>query len=107
YELIDLGIGDIYRESLDTSVKLAVDVLAGLGHRRYTAVRQGQNFLQYDEASLSELTTLRSDMKKYIIRAREHFELQEELLSRDLKEDLSAGDHAWDSDQVREGFKNI
>ena len=44
YELIDMGIKDIYRESLHTSVKLAVDVLARLGHRRYTATRRVRNF---------------------------------------------------------------
>ena len=49
YELIDMGLKDIYRESLHTSVKLAVDVLGKLGQRSYSATRQGQKFLQYDE----------------------------------------------------------
>ena len=101
YELIDLGITEIYRESLHTSVKMAVDVLTRLGHRRYTAMRQGQKFLQYDEDALSRMAELRHDQKQYILKARENFTMQEELLSRDIQQDLSENDHAWDSEEIR------
>ncbi len=84
YDLIDMGLSDIYRESLHTSVKLAVDVLGKLGQRSYTATRQGQKFTQYDEAALREMADHRHDMKKYVMKAREIFRLQEELLAKDL-----------------------
>jgi monovalent cation:H+ antiporter-2, CPA2 family len=102
YDLIEMGLTDIYRESLDTSIKMAVDVLTKLGHRRYTATRQGQKFLQYDEEALVKMSGLRHDMKQYILKARENFQLQEHLLSQDLKQDLSENDHAWDSEEIRE-----
>jgi monovalent cation:H+ antiporter-2, CPA2 family len=102
YDLIEMGLTDIYRESLDTSIKMAVDVLTRLGHRRYTATRQGQKFLQYDEEALIKMAGLRHDMKQYILKARENFQLQEQLLSQDLKQDLSENDHAWDSEEIRE-----
>ena len=51
YDLIDLGVKDFYRESLDTSVRLGIDVLIKLGYRKYTATRAGQNFIKYDEAA--------------------------------------------------------
>jgi CPA2 family monovalent cation:H+ antiporter-2 len=105
YDLIDLGLTGIYRESLHTSVKMAVDVLTQLGHRSYTAVRQGQKFLEYDEAALTRMAELRHDQKQYILKARENFQLQEELLAQDLKQNLSANDHAWDSEEIREGLK--
>ena len=44
YTLMDMGIRNIYRESLDTSVRLGVDALVELGFRRYSATRAGQNF---------------------------------------------------------------
>jgi hypothetical protein len=47
---------------------------------------------------------LRHDMKQYILKARENFQLQEQLLSQDLKQDLSENDHAWDSEEIREGL---
>jgi len=105
YDLIEMGLTDIYRESLHTSIKMAVDVLVKLGHRSYTATRQGQKFLQYDEEALVKMAELRHDMKQYILKARENFQLQEELLSQDLKQDLSENDHAWDSEEIREALK--
>jgi CPA2 family monovalent cation:H+ antiporter-2 len=105
YDLIEMGLTDIYRESLHTSIKMAVDVLTKLGHRSYTATRQGQKFLQYDEEALIKMAELRHDMKQYILKARENFQLQEELLSQDLKQDLSENDHAWDSEEIREALK--
>jgi CPA2 family monovalent cation:H+ antiporter-2 len=102
YELLDLGLKDIYRESLHTSVKLAVDVLVKLGHRSYTATRQGQRFIKYDEDTIVRMAEHRHDMKQYVIKARETFRLQEELLSRDLELGNEASDHSWDSDTIKE-----
>ncbi len=104
YDFIDMGITDIYRESLHTSVKMAEDVLTNLGHRSYTAVRQGQKFLQYDEEAMIRMAELRHDQKQYILQARENFRMQEELLSQDLRQNLSENDHAWDSEEIREGL---
>jgi hypothetical protein len=104
YDFIDMGMTDIYRESLHTSVKMAADVLTKLGHRSYTAARQGQKFLQYDEEALIRMTELRHDQKQYILQARENFRMQEELLSQDLRQNLSENDHAWDSEEIREGL---
>lgn len=101
YELIDMGIKNIYRESLHTSVKLAVDVLGKLGQRSYTATRQGQKFIQYDEEMVVQMAVHRHDMKQYILKARESFKLQEELLAKDLSHDTPESDHSWDSEELR------
>ncbi len=105
YELLDMGLKDIYRESLHTSVKLAVDVLSGLGQRSYTATRQGQKFLQYDDETMVEMAEHRHDMKQYIMKARETFKLQEELLAKDLVHDTGESDHSWDSEAIREALE--
>ena len=55
YDLMDMGVTDIYRETLDTSVRLGIDCLVKLGHRRHSAYRAGQNFIRYDEAALQKL----------------------------------------------------
>jgi CPA2 family monovalent cation:H+ antiporter-2 len=70
YDLIDAGVKNIYRESLDTSVRLGVDVLIGLGFRRYTAHRAAQNFIKWDEAALSNLAAHRHDQADYIFSSR-------------------------------------
>jgi len=48
YDLMALGIKNVFGETLDTSVKMGVDVLSKLGMRHYAAYRAGQNFLKYD-----------------------------------------------------------
>ena len=104
YDLIDLGVKDIYRESLDTSVRLGMDVLVKLGHRRYTATRAGQNFIKYDESAMHQLTKHRRDPNVYISNAREQIRLQEQLLANDLAVNPTLNDHAWDSDLYLDKF---
>jgi CPA2 family monovalent cation:H+ antiporter-2 len=99
YELMDMGIKDIYRESLDTSVRLGIDALVKLGFRRYSATRAGQNFLKYDEAAMRQLAANRHDEKIYIFTAKEQIRLQEKLLTNDRETNPTLNDHAWDSDR--------
>ena len=104
YDLIDSGVKDIYRESLDTSVRLGIDVLIKLGYRKYTATRAGQNFIKYDEAAMYNLAKHRQDQKAYIFNTREQIQLQEQLLTNDLEVNPTLNDHAWDSDLFVDKF---
>ncbi len=98
YEVMDKGIKDIYRETLDTSIRLGIDCLVKLGYRRYSATRAGQNFLKYDEEAMRKLAALRHDKSAYIFTVREQIQLQEQLLANDREVNPTLGDHAWDSD---------
>ena len=98
YELVDIGVKDIYRESLDTSVRLGIDVLIKLGFRKYSATRAGQNFIKYDELALRTLARHRHDRDTYIFNAREQIQLVEQLLTSDRENNPTLNDHAWDSD---------
>jgi len=102
YELIDAGVKNIYRESLETSVRLGVDVLINLGFRKYTAARAGQSFLKYDEAALHKLAAHRHDQETYIFNAREQISIQEELLANDREVNPTLHDHAWDRESSSE-----
>jgi len=104
YELIDIGVKDIYRESLDTSVRLGIDVLIKLGVRKYSATRAGQNFIKYDEAAMYQLAPHRHDQDTYIFNTREQIQLQEQLLTNDREVNPTLNDHAWDSDLVVNKF---
>ncbi|MDQ3051848.1 MAG: monovalent cation:proton antiporter-2 (CPA2) family protein [Bacteroidota bacterium] len=101
YELMDMGVTDIYRETLYTSVHMAIDVLKKLGFRSYTATRKAMDFIHYDEAALEKLAKHRHEMKDYIMNVKEQIEMQEKLLSEDLNLGLNSEDHAWDSDVMR------
>ncbi len=98
YELIDEGVKKIYRESLETSVRIGVDVLIKLGFRKYSATRAGQNFIKYDEAALPMLAAHRHDQEAYIFNTREQIAIQEELLANDREANPALNDHAWERD---------
>jgi CPA2 family monovalent cation:H+ antiporter-2 len=102
YELMEIGVQNIYREHVDTSVRLGVNVLKKLGFRSYTATRAGQNFIRYDEEGLPKLAAMRHDLKNYISTVREEIAEQEALLMNDLNLNPTEGDHAWDSDHMRD-----
>ncbi|MEI6608599.1 MAG: monovalent cation:proton antiporter-2 (CPA2) family protein [Deltaproteobacteria bacterium] len=107
YELLDMGVKDIYRESLDTSVRLGIDVLVKLGVRKYSATRAGQNFIKYDEAAMHELAQHRHNQDTYIFNTREQIQLQEQLLTSDREVNPTLNDHAWDSDQMTNEYADV
>jgi len=102
YELMDMGVHDVYRETLYTAVHLGVDALVHLGFRKYTANRQGQKFIQYDEKALEKLAAKRHDLKEYILSVKEEIEWEEQLLLNDLNIHSEMNDQSWDSEHVRE-----
>ncbi|MCH3882173.1 MULTISPECIES: monovalent cation:proton antiporter-2 (CPA2) family protein [Tenacibaculum] len=101
YELLNLGHQNIYRESLDTSLVLAKDVLSKMGFRKYTLNRQIQNFKKYDEDSLRRLASEPNRDDNYIFKARQELKQQEEFLNEDFKRGVVDYDHHWDSEFIR------
>lgn len=101
FELLDMGVKDFYRENMYSAVHLGVDALVELGHRKYTATRQGQRFMKYDEQSIAKLAEKRHDKKAFLMTAIEELELQEQLLRNDLYAQLGANDHAWESADIK------
>lgn len=104
YELMDQGVPHIYRESIDTALRLGADVLHELGVRAHTAHRAALRFRSYDEAALKELAARRGDKQEYLSGVRAAIAEQEELLRKDIGLDLDDHDHAWDSQEMRDGI---
>ncbi len=101
YELMNLNIQNPYREHLDTSVRMGVDVLKKMGYRAYSLQRAAQQFISYDEAAMHELYKLTHDQNLYISASRKQIEMQEELLNNDFRQRPDMNDHAWDSDEMK------
>lgn len=106
YELIDHGVENFYRETLYTAIHMGVDALVQLGFRKYTATRQGQQFIRYDEETTKRLAKKRHDKMAYMVTVQEEVELQEELLKQDLHLQLSGNDHSWDSEYLKKDVNN-
>nr|WP_321226277.1 monovalent cation:proton antiporter-2 (CPA2) family protein [uncultured Psychroserpens sp.] len=105
YELLNLGNENIYRESLETSLTLAKDVLSKMGFRKYTLNRQVQNFIKYDEDSLRRLASEPKREDEYIFRARKELEQQEKFLNEDFKRGIVEYDNHWDSEHIRKALE--
>ncbi|MEJ1221838.1 monovalent cation:proton antiporter-2 (CPA2) family protein [Sediminicola sp. 1XM1-17] len=106
YELLNMGMENIYRESLDTSLSLAKDVLSKMGFRKYTLNRQVQNFIKYDEESLRRLASEPKRDENYIFKARKELEEQQRLMEQDFDRGITAFDPHWDSEQIRKALNN-
>jgi CPA2 family monovalent cation:H+ antiporter-2/glutathione-regulated potassium-efflux system protein KefB len=105
YELLNMGHTQVYRESLDTSLLLARDVLSKMGYRKYTLNTQLQNFRKYDEESLKRLAQEPKRDEKYIFKVREELKQQEKFLNDDLKRGVVDFDNHWDSDSMRKALE--
>jgi CPA2 family monovalent cation:H+ antiporter-2 len=85
YKLHNIGIEDIYRESLDTSVEMASDLLFYMGFDVDATKAQAKKFIKLDVEGLKRLAAAPKDEKEYIFRAREEIAQQEKLMIEDLK----------------------
>jgi CPA2 family monovalent cation:H+ antiporter-2 len=107
YELIDHKVEHIYRETLYSAVNMGVDALVELGLRKYTATRQGQQFIKYDEITTRKLAEKRHDKMAYMITIREELELQEQLLKSDIYSQVAATNHSWDSQHLKNNLADL
>ncbi|TWF44898.1 Kef-type potassium/proton antiporter (CPA2 family) [Chitinophaga polysaccharea] len=105
FELMDLGVLHIYRETIDTSLRVGVDALRMLGNRAYKSERAARTFFRQDERTLKGLSALRDDKKQYIISMKERIEEMEKLISSDrVKTWLDEG-QGWDPESLRDEIR--
>jgi monovalent cation:H+ antiporter-2, CPA2 family len=99
YDLMNAGMLHIYRETLDTSLRMGVDVLQMLGHRAYSAQRAARKFRQYDEQNIKKLAVYK-DKEQYVVAAKALIEEMEELLQNDMQQLHIKTDEGWDEDTL-------
>jgi voltage-gated potassium channel Kch len=101
YEILDTGVKDIYRETLDSALRMAADALCVLGHRRFQAYRSIKTFRKHDEKYLRELAEMRHDRKELIRGARQRIEDLEKLLRSEIE------NIGWDAATLIEEFGKV
>jgi monovalent cation:proton antiporter-2 (CPA2) family protein len=99
--LITSGINDVYRETVDTSLRLGIDVMKMLGVRAHKAHRAAQTFLKHDENALRDLAKLHKDRKEYLNAAKEYIAELEEIIRADKAEPDLERDAGWDAESLR------
>jgi len=96
YELMKLGVTEIYRDTLGSSLDLSVGALRALGMRGRRAYRAARIFRHHDELAMRDLVNWLSDENAYISRARQHIENLEQILKSDETRLEEARDPAWE-----------
>ena len=108
HDLQEAGVDHVYRQSLDTSLRMGADALRLLGFRAYHAERATQTFLRHDEESLRELTASRKgERSAYLSDARRRIEDLERILLADMAEADLDRDAGWDPESLREEFRKL
>ena len=101
YEQMNAGMLHVYRETVDTSIRMGVDALTLLGHRSYTAHRKARTFLRHDERSLKKLAAIRND-EEYITEARKFIEEIELIIQADRLDRALDPTEGFESESLRE-----
>jgi len=99
YDQMNAGMLHIYRETIDTSLRVGVDTMKFLGFRAYTAQRAARMFFKLDEANLKKLSSIR-DREEYIIAAREKMEELELTIKADLQQMDQLRSTGWDDESI-------
>jgi hypothetical protein len=103
FDLLDAGVEHVYRESVDTSLRLGVDVLRMLGEHPYEAHRAAQLFRRHDERALRELAPLRHDQSTFLSASKQSIQDLEQLLGEEARPRALPRDGAWDASQEAAG----
>lgn len=83
YDFINEGIDFVYQETLDTAVKMGVDILNTSGYRKYTARRLANRFLAIDQESTIKLAKQDLNEEETTFTIKEALEIEAQLLNND------------------------
>ncbi|MEK6223254.1 MAG: glutathione-regulated potassium-efflux system protein KefC [Thermodesulfobacteriales bacterium] len=96
YELMNLGVKVIQRETFNSALELGASALKLLGFHNYQAHRAALTFKHHDEKSLVELHEHWGDDEAFLLQTRLKNQDLLELLSSDEEEKEESMDHSWE-----------
>jgi len=102
YRLIKMGVKNIFRETLESSLEMSVQALRALGFGAYRAYRVAQTFKEYDEETVRMLAEYYgTDEKDFLGRVRKRVQTLDELFESEQKA-TSGPDSAWERPKAAE-----
>lgn len=104
YELLELGVPVVQRESVDGALRLGEEALRRLGRRAHEAHRAAQHFRRRDEANLVRLSAIFRDRATHLSLAREAIRDLEASMRADAAEGRTDDETAWDAETLRQEF---
>ena len=106
HELLEAGVTHVYRETIDTSLRLGVDAMRVIGVRAYRAHRAAQTFRRHDEESSASSPSAARDTAVYVNLARQRILALEQMFEADRSEPSLDRDSGWDAESLREEFRD-
>ncbi len=103
YDQMNAGMLHVYRETVDTALRVGVDAMKFLGYRVYTAQRSARTFLKHDEQNLKKLAAIR-EKDQYINTVREVIEELEAIIKADREDITLTRDAGWDEESLIKAF---
>jgi monovalent cation:proton antiporter-2 (CPA2) family protein len=97
YQLINLGVTDVYREVFDSSVALTEDLMVALGKHPYEACRAAAYFAAYDKSILIKTARHIDDDAALVDIARASRAHIASVLAGDRDSRPLEDDHAWEA----------
>jgi len=97
--LVDMGIERHYLEFLDSSLRMGVDALCQLGHRRHESFRALKTYRKNLEKFIPELSKIHKDRPLLISEAKKRMQLLEQTMLQEREEFHSEKDSGWDATQ--------
>ena len=104
YELLEQEVVHVYREGVETALRMGVDALRLLGRPAHQVQRASRTFFRHDEDSVRELGKMRHERAAYFSAARERISALEELMLTELDAKGEERDAGWDTESLREEF---
>ena len=96
YELMNVGVKIIQRETFNSALELGVSALKILGFHAYQAHRAGLTFKHHDEKTLVDLRELWGDDEAFLTQTRLRNQDLIELLKGDEEDKGENTDHSWE-----------
>ena len=94
YEFLDAGEERVYRETLDTSLRMGTDVMRTLGVPAYTAHRAAKLYRKADETFVRKMVQHRNNQATFLNAARESQAIFDTVMRADPL-DNSRSDDGW------------
>lgn len=107
YDMLEREVNGVYREYLDSALRMAADALYLIGYRNFQVQRAVKKFRKHDEYLLGELAGLRNEQKTFIKSSKQHIQDLEKMMLEDYKNEAKDKDLGWDATTIKEEFAPI
>ena len=103
YRLIKMGVKNVFRETLESSLEMSVQALRVLGFGAYRAYRAAYTFKEYDEETVRILAEYYgTDEKDFLGHVRKRVQTLDELFESERNTSPRPEDSAWERPKAAE-----